>query len=118
VDLVELVDAAPEDAVVLAATAALHDEPRLLHVGEGRIRPGVAREALLELEPGAGALAERVLAQQMPPGQVVIAELGVVRDVLEVLEDLPAGTRDGDCYFDGIHGREVYPRGPLRQRVA
>jgi hypothetical protein len=62
VELVELVDAAREDAVVLAAAAALDDEPRRVDLGEREVGPGVAREAPVELEAGARALAERVLA--------------------------------------------------------
>ena len=82
-------------------------------------RPAEAVAGRLHAEAGAGAAADRVDPRQVPVDQVVVGELGVVGDVLQVVEDLLARGGDDDRDGHGIHGaREVYWPGPrTRGRV-
>ena len=73
----------------------------------------------LHAKAGAGAAADRVDPREVPVDQEVVGELGVVGDVLQVVEDLLA--RGGDDDRDGhrVHGaRQSSPRGGAARRGA
>src|SRR5687767_5667370 len=65
-------------AVELAAAAGGHDPVGPLDLDEAHVRPAEAVEALVVAEPGARAAAHGVDPRQVPVGEVVVAELGVV----------------------------------------
>src|ERR671910_2613794 len=91
-------------AVELPAPAGGDDPERPLDLDEGHVLPAEAVEALVAAEAGARARADRVDPRQPPVLEVVVAELRVVRDVRQVVEDLLAGTADDDLAGDGVHG--------------
>src|SRR5918994_6022834 len=91
-------------AVELPAAARGDDPERPLDLDEGHVLPAESVEALVAAEAGAGAGAHGVDPRQAPVLEVVVAELRVVRDVREVVEDLLARTADGDLAGDGVHG--------------
>src|SRR5215204_1834660 len=91
-------------AVELPAAPGGDDPVRPRDLDEGHVLPAEAVEALVAAEAGAGALAHGVDPRQAPVLEVVVAELRVVRDVGEVVEDLLARTADGDLAGDGVHG--------------
>src|SRR5688572_16576568 len=91
-------------AVELPAAAGGHDPVGPLDLDEGHVGPAEAVEALVVAEPGARALTNGVDPRQVPVLEVVVAELGVVRDVGEVVEDLLAGAAERDRAGDGVHG--------------
>src|SRR5215213_627240 len=91
-------------AVELAAAAGGHDPEGSIHLDEGHVGPAEAVEAPVVAEPGARTVSDRVEARQVPVLEVVVAELGVVGDVREVVEDLLAGPADRDRAGDGVHG--------------
>src|SRR5215210_6116142 len=105
-------------AVELPAAPGGDDPVRPRDLDEGHVLPPEAVEALVAAEAGAGALAHRFDPRQAPVLEVVVAELRVVRDVGEVVEDLLARTADGDLAGNGVHGgRESSRRaaGPAAQ---
>ena len=75
-----------------------------LDVDERHVGPVEALQRRVDAEARARAAADRVDPRQVPVLQVVVAELGVVRDVREVGEDLLARTVDRDVARDGVHG--------------
>src|SRR5215210_2451381 len=94
-------------AVELPAPARGDDAEGPLDLDERHVGPAEA-VAPVVAESCARAAADRVDPGQVPVLEVVVAELGVVRDVGEVVEDLLAGTADRDGARDGVHsGREV-----------
>src|SRR5215218_3465915 len=94
-------------AVELPAPARGDDAEGPLDLDEGHVGPAEA-VAPVVAESCARAAADGVDPGQMPVLEVVVAELRVVRDVGEVVEDLLAGTADRDGARDGVHsGREV-----------
>ena len=72
----------------------LDDPVRALDLHERDIAPAEAVPRRLDAEARAGSAADRVDPRQMPVDEVVVGELGVVGDVLQVVEDLLA--RRGD----------------------
>src|SRR4051812_28433584 len=97
------------DAVELAAAADGDDAPRRLDPDEGQVAPAEALQRRVHLVAGPGPRAVGVDPRQPPVLQVVVRELGMVRDVREVLEDLLAGAVDGDRELDGVHDPGVLP---------
>ena len=88
-------------------------------------RPAEAVAGRLDAKARAGPAADRVDPRQVPVDQVVVGELGVVGDVLQVVEHLLARSGDDDRDGHGVHGEpQVYwprpPRGwpaPPRRRA-
>src|SRR5829696_3282214 len=78
--LLERVGRERPDAVELARAADLDDAARPVDLGHRHVRPVEAVERRVDLEPRARAPADRVLARQAPVLEVVVGELGVVRD--------------------------------------
>src|SRR4051795_2402677 len=83
-------------AVELPAAARGHDPERALDLDEGHVTPAEAVEATVVAEPGARTAADGLDPREVPLSEVVVAELGVVGDVREVVEDLLARPADGD----------------------
>ena len=81
-----------------------------LDLDERHVGPAEALQRRVDAEARARAAADRVDPRQAPVLQVVVAELGVVRDVREVVEDLLAGTGDRDGDGDGVHGGRKHSR--------
>ena len=71
----------------------LDDPVRALDLGEGHVGPAEAVAGRLDAEARARAAADRVDPRQVPVDQEVVGELGVVGDVLQVVEDLLARER-------------------------
>src|SRR3954452_11612402 len=92
------------DAVELAAAADRDDLARRIDLDEGEVAPAEALERPVHLVAGARPAAVGVDAGEPPVLQVVVRELGMVRDVREVLEHLLAGAVDRDGELDGVHG--------------
>ena len=82
----ELVDAERANAVVLAGATHLDDPVRAIDLGERHVAPAEAVARRLDAKAGARAASDRVDPRQMPVDQVVVGELGVVGDVLQVVE--------------------------------
>src|SRR3954452_16846708 len=112
VDGVELPHGARADPVVLAGATGGDDPPRVLDLDEGQVAPREALQRREEAKARARAVADGVLAGEVPVDHEVVEELRVVGDVGEVGEDLLARTGDGDLHFDGVHGADdVRPPG-------
>ena len=58
----------------------------------------------LDAKARTGTTPDRVDPRQVPVDQVVVGELGVVGDVLQVVEDLLARGGDDDRDGHGVHG--------------
>ena len=91
------------DAVEAPAAAGRHDPRGRRELGERDVAVGEAIEARLHAKARAGAAAVGVLAREMPVDHAVVAELGVVGDVGEVLEDLLARLGDRRRQGDRLH---------------
>ena len=99
-----LVDAEHANAVVLARAADLDDPVRGLHLDERDVAPAEAVAGRLDPKARAGAEPDRVDPREMPVDEVVVGELGMVGDVVQVVEDLLAGGSDDDRHCQGVHG--------------
>ena len=82
----------------------LDDAVRALDLGERDVGPAEAVAGRLHAEARAGAPPDGVDPRQMPVDQVVVGELGVVGDVLQVVEYLLARSGDDDRDGHGVHG--------------
>jgi hypothetical protein len=100
----ELVDPERAHAVALAAAADLDDAMGLLDLGEGDVAPAEAIAGRGDAKARAGAETDGVLAREVPVAQVVVGELGVVREILQIVEDLLARRADDDRYGQGVQG--------------
>ena len=71
----------------LPVRPVLDDPVRPLDLGERHVGPAVAVAGRRHAEARARSAADRVDPRQVPVDQEVVGELGVVGDVLEVVED-------------------------------
>ncbi len=88
----------------------LDDPVRPLDLGERDVGPAEAVAGRLHAKARARAAPDRVDPREMPVDQVVVGELGVVGDVLQVVEDLLAGGGDDDRHGHGVHGERESSR--------
>jgi hypothetical protein len=103
----QLVDPECADAIGLAGTTDLHDPVGAGDLGEGGVPPAEAVAGRLHAKAGAGAATDGVLPREVPVDQVMVGELGVIGNVLQVVEDLLARGADDDRNCDGVHGAAV-----------
>ena len=71
---------------------------------ERHVGPAEAVAGRLDPEASAGAEPDRVDPREVPVDEVVVGELGMVGDVLQVVEDLLARGSDDDRDGQRVHG--------------
>ena len=94
----------------MPAAAGL-DDPLGRLTSTSVMSPQSKRSSAIRAKARPGAPPDGVLARQVPVDQVVVAELRVVGDVGEVLEDLLARAGRSSRERDGLHGPAIYSAG-------
>jgi hypothetical protein len=92
-------------AVELARAPGRHDPVRPLDLDERHVAPAEAVARRVDAKAGAGSPARGLDPRQPPFLEEVVGELGVVRDVRQVVEDLLARAVDHDVGGDRVHRR-------------
>ena len=94
------------NAVEASAATAGDDHARRLGLHDRVLAPGEAVTSV-DLEPRSSTDSDGVLTGEVPVDQEVVAELGVVGDVDQVVVDLGGRPLDRDLGFQRVHSRAI-----------